>query len=195
MRRSFRRGPARLTPGLQLSNGVEFVYKLTITESYDVKHSMLRSGLEADRGRADLAESLREILGNTDGRAVEESSKKELLAHLERPSGHVKADTDPGPYEAWRRGDLDSTLEDALVWPGIAWLRHAYVLWDEGRVQNQADGIFGDAPQEYEDGYAEQEYKEMPQSFAERSKIWQKGGRGYWSKGDTSRVIWSDLEK
>lgn len=32
----------------------------------------------------------------------------------------------------------------------------------------------------------------MRKSFLQRSKIWRKGGRGYWSKGDTSRIVWTE---
>jgi hypothetical protein len=181
--------------GLQLSNGVEFVYKLTIADSYDVQYSMLRSTLEVEGGRVNLAESLREILGDIDGRPLEEISQEELLDHVERPSDHVEDDADPGPYEAWRRGNAHSTLEETLMFPETAWLRErAYVLWDGARVQEQGESIFGDAPPEYQDVYTRQESKEMHESFAERSKIWQKGGRGYWTRGDTSRIVWPESD-
>lgn len=31
---------------------------------------------------------------------------------------------------------------------------------------------------------------EMEESFRARRKIWNRGGRGWWSPGDESRVVW-----
>lgn len=70
-----------------------------------------------------------------------------------------------------------------------AWLRErAYVFWDEDRVRSLKDG-FGKHPG-YQ-AFPEREYEDMMESFNERSKIWLHGGGGYWSKGDTSRIVWS----
>lgn len=32
----------------------------------------------------------------------------------------------------------------------------------------------------------------MNKSFEERAKIWKVGGRGYWSRGDLSRIQWPE---
>jgi hypothetical protein len=73
------------------------------------------------------------------------------------------------------------------------WLRErAYVLWDGERVKKQPGG-FGESPT-YVTLYnhTTRDYNEMYISFRERSKIWREGGTGYWSKGDTSRIVWKE---
>lgn len=34
-------------------------------------------------------------------------------------------------------------------------------------------------------------FGQMRSSFKEREKIWQAGGRGWWSEGDTSHIEWT----
>ena len=70
-----------------------------------------------------------------------------------------------------------------------AWLRErAYVFWDGNRLRNHPDGL-GEDPGDRR-GYTKAEHEDMMESFDERSKVCQKGGKGYWSKNDTSRVMW-----
>lgn len=69
----------------------------------------------------------------------------------------------------------------------------AYVLWDKDRLQqyNLLELFAGALPKselELEDSEAEHDI--MIKSFDERSKIWQKAGRGYWSQGDETRIVW-----
>ncbi|KAK3902172.1 hypothetical protein C8A05DRAFT_15727 [Staphylotrichum tortipilum] len=184
---------ALLTPERQLSHGVEFVYNLTIADSYDAKHRMLQSALDPSYGRVNLPEALHEVLDDADGRPVQFQSEEELHSiALRRGDSPEEDDTDQGPYKAWRNAHADSTLEESLMFEDDAWLRgRAYVFWDRHRVQQQFKDGFGEEPG-YRRDYTEREYADMLESFRERSKIWQKGGKGFWSRGDTSRIVWPD---
>ena len=42
----------------------------------------------------------------------------------------------------------------------------------------------------YSQGDRERRESEMQKSFKARHKIWKRGGRGWWSEEDESRVVW-----
>lgn len=182
-----------LTAERQLSRGVEFVYNFTIAGSYDAKHTMLESSLGPSHGQVNLPEALLEVLSDfeDDSRTLEEQSEHELLlsiapCHGEQP----EEDPDRGPYEAWRNLHADSTLLVSLMLDDDDWLRgRAYVFWDRDRLQKQFEDGFGKDPGR-QPAYTDQDYEDMLESFNERSKIWQKGGTGYWARGDASRIVW-----
>jgi hypothetical protein len=79
------------------------------------------------------------------------------------------------------------------------WVKHpeflrfrkcAYVLWDFDRlVKYNMLNLFKQLPETSDPPYTSQHEDDMRGSFDERSKIWQKGGSGYWSKDDTSRIV------
>jgi hypothetical protein len=153
---------------------------------------MLQSALDPSYGRVNLPEALHEVLDDADGRPLKAQSEEELHSIALRRDNPPDDDTDQGPYEAWRNAHADSTLEESVMFGDDAWLRErAYVFWDRDRIQQRFKDGFGEEPGDRV-GYTEQEYEDMLESFDERSKIWQKGGKGFWSKGDTSRIVWPD---
>ncbi|KAK3946828.1 hypothetical protein QBC32DRAFT_225409 [Pseudoneurospora amorphoporcata] len=165
-----------------------FVYSLTVADSYDAKNSLLESPLDSMPYRMSLSEALRQVY-DADGQMIEEYSEEQLRSMAPRHSDQTEEDTDSGPYQAWRNANAGLTLEESIMMADNSWLRErAYVFWDAHRVSKLQDG-FGEDPG-YQAAFTEQEYNEMLESFHERSEIWQKGGRGYWSRGDTSRIVW-----
>ncbi|KAK4120111.1 hypothetical protein N657DRAFT_649458 [Parathielavia appendiculata] len=190
-----------LTPGEDdryhtwLSQGVEFVYNLTVADSYDAKHSMLQSALDSRPRCVNLLEALVAFLDGLylpDGNNMEQLSEEELRSFT---PGHAydpaQDDIDRGPYESWRHTRADLRLETSLMHADDGWLRErAYVFWDQDRVQTYFRAGFGEGPSP--DAIREREYHDMLDTFAQRSKIWRKGGRGYWSTDDTSRIVWPD---
>ncbi|KAF4823314.1 hypothetical protein CGCSCA5_v001785 [Colletotrichum siamense] len=60
------------------------------------------------------------------------------------------------------------------------------------RIRTTKEGLFSPVLRKDKDCDIGPRLKEMRESFVERSKIWKKGGRGYWSKGDTSHIVWSE---
>lgn len=116
----------------------------------------------------------------------------EDLAALFPPTESQDQDTDKGPFEAWRVA--------FNPWPRSAWVmltnnsglrERAYVFWDLDRIETYGMlKLFENTPEDSELQRAYDDVDEMRESFEERSKIWQKGGSGYWSKNDESRIVW-----
>ncbi|KAI1456017.1 hypothetical protein F4805DRAFT_433580 [Annulohypoxylon moriforme] len=177
---------------LWLSQGVDFIHKLMSESSYEGKKTLLKSAFLA--GRVDLYDALMspsETDLNDD--APLEDYADEDLAALFPPTESPDQDTDKGPFEAWR------VVFNPL--PRIAWVmltnnsglrERAYVFWDLNRIETYGMlNLFENVPEDSELQRAYDNFEEMSESFEERSKIWQKGGSGYWSKNDESRVVWS----
>lgn len=161
---------------------------MTIAESFVAKTDILRS---VGYFEPNLPDALNGVLGEDDDRTLEELSEEDLHSIAPRHDDQPENDTDRGPFEAWCNAHADSTLQASLMFDADAWLRErAYVLWDRDRMQKQFNDSFGEDPGHQAD-YTGQDYEDMLESFGERSKIWQKGAHGYWSKGDTSRILWS----
>lgn len=152
---------------------------------------MLGSALNLSDVRVNFPEALRAVFVSFDTRTLEQHSEDELRSIAPRPRGQPEGGTDSGPYQAWHNANADSTLEESLVFNDKAWLlERAYVFWDRDRMQEHEDG-FGQNPGR-KAAYTDQDYQDMLESFEERSRIWQQGGRDYWSRGDTSRIVWPD---
>jgi len=152
---------------------------------------MLHATSSPRRARMSLPDALLED-EKTGDRKVGQYTDAELYSIAQRDGDEpANEDTDRGPYEAWRAANSDRWLEDSCMFSEAAWLRErAYVFWDADRLRSWQPGGFGDDPGDCPRECTEEEVDEMRESFRERSKIWQKGGRGYWSWDDTSRIVW-----
>lgn len=123
---------------------------------------------------------------------------EEVLVDLFQPS-EPWFDEDDGPYATW----LAANRYESEHWALMAYLMggfraQAYVFWDADRIDlyELVDAYLEDdhqprAPLDRLEDYTAG--AEMEQSFEARSKIWNSGGRGYWSKGDESRIVWKKL--
>ncbi len=183
--------PLLIMPPLQLSHGVEFVYNLTIADTYDAKHSELEATSGPIVRATNLPKALQEVMADDENDDIRLAGycDAELHCIANRYSGQVEDDTDRGPYEAWREANAECWLADSCMLREAAWLRErAYVFWDGDRVRNHQYRCGGNPG--YRRGYTKAEHEDMMESFDERSKVWQKGGKGYWSTNDNSRVIW-----
>ncbi|KAH6618377.1 hypothetical protein B0J18DRAFT_437206 [Chaetomium sp. MPI-SDFR-AT-0129] len=181
-----------------LSHGVLFIYDLTKADSYEARHEILVDAYYSPHeSEACLPEALQEVITPdvSEDTIVAQYSETHLQMIPQlygHQIGNDKVDMDPGPYRAWREENKDQWLEDSCMHESAAWLRErAYVFWDDDRLRNLPRG-FGDSPGERSLGYTEEEFEEMLDSFDERSQISLKGGSGYWSKGDTSRIEWTE---
>ncbi|KAI1212719.1 uncharacterized protein F4807DRAFT_347655 [Annulohypoxylon truncatum] len=174
---------------LWLSQGVDFIHRLMSESSYDGKKALLKSAFAADR--VDLYEALMTPPETDLNDDVPLSSyTNEDLAALFPPT--ESQDTDEGPLAGWRVA--------FNPWPRSAWVmlahlsalrERAYVFWDLDRIEiYRMRALFNDAPANSELQRAYHDLDEMRESFEERSRIWQKGGSGYWSKNDESRIVW-----
>ncbi|KAI1128589.1 hypothetical protein F5Y10DRAFT_264932 [Nemania abortiva] len=171
-----------------LSQGVDFIHQLTTVDSYEAKRTLLNSAL--GRSATNLPERLEAMLETYSKDvldAAEACSKDQLQSLL---SSCDNDDTNNGPFEAWYTCHEGVPAGAWAMTDDNAWLRRrAYVFWDWGRIQsNDLLPVFRSVPESQSSAYTSQEYDEMLESFDERSRISQAGGRGYWSKGDTSRI-------
>ncbi|KAI0884705.1 uncharacterized protein GGS22DRAFT_164140 [Annulohypoxylon maeteangense] len=163
--------------------------------SYDGKKALLKSAFVA--GKVDLYDALMSPPETDldDDTPLSGYADKDLAA-LFPPAESRDQDTDKGPFEAWRVA--------FNPWPRSAWVmltnnsglrERAYVFWDLDRIETYGMlTLFENAPEDSELQCAYDDIDEMHESFEERSKIWQKGGSGYWSKNDESRIIWPTRE-
>ncbi|XDG07853.1 hypothetical protein ABKA04_007468 [Annulohypoxylon sp. FPYF3050] len=176
---------------LWLSQGVGFVHRLTSKGSYDGRKALLKSAFGA--GEVDLYDALMsppETDLNND--APLERYTDEDLAALFPPTESQDQDLDKGSFEAWR------VIFNPF--PRIAWVmladnsglrERAYVFWDSVRLEiYDLLQLFENTQEDSELQRAYDHIDEMYESFEERSKIWQKGGSGYWKKNDESRIVW-----
>ncbi|KAK1985820.1 hypothetical protein LZ30DRAFT_707208 [Colletotrichum cereale] len=175
---------------LWLSQGIDVFHRLTCETSYDKKKELLP--LYSTTGDTNLPSALYDVLGN---RAEVDTL---LGAHTEEdilsvmPEHKNEEDADRGPHESWYAAHIGIPLTGWLMLQDNGWLRdRAYVFWDWDRIErHHLLEVFQSSSDISRPGYSDQEWQEMQESFDERSLIWQKGGSGYWSKGDVSRVEW-----
>lgn len=121
--------------------------------------------------------------------AFDEISDEEVEALIQRS---IQQDTDNGPASAWQ-SEHRYVSREAWVMTGYnAGLRErAYVLWDNDRLDKYSMlELYRSVPEDPSHMCHEDEFINMQKSFEERSQIWRKGGRGYWSPNDTSRIEW-----
>ncbi|KAF4831846.1 hypothetical protein CGCTS75_v004910 [Colletotrichum tropicale] len=196
---------------LWLSQGIEYICDVITQDNYESRkrelelaHSMYDAnlnevlfGLEEQMFSVDIWQGMVR-LNLQDGDSFI-STKEEVLS---RVLCEEDKDYDLGPRESWIAANLGMSESDfessggfvSLLWDGSDWLRgRAYLFWDWDRVQrHQFLDLWQTARVMRHDTPCPEDTKEMEESFAERSKIWHEGGRGYWSKGDTSRIVWSE---
>ena len=175
-----------------LLKGLEYILKLSTARTYDDRHRLLEShGSEGSF----LFDALKppDLLRHN-GVPLEEYNDEEEKLYVSPP---FDDDDDDGPAEAWRwthakkPKDLFYYLKDhrRFRWRG-------YVMWDLSRLLGwqflstpiQAQASERLSSKERADERAEWEMQDF--SWTERSRIWLKGGRGWWAPGDESHIKW-----
>ncbi|CAF9935096.1 hypothetical protein IMSHALPRED_010105 [Imshaugia aleurites] len=105
-------------------------------------------------------------------------------------------DSDKGPEEAWRWAYAAYTNQ---YWYNMsdqmALRQRGYVMWDSIRLAKWGLLDLDELPREppREPIVTEEQIRrdrEISASFEERQRIWNQGGRGWWSAGDESRIVW-----
>ncbi|KAK1846592.1 major facilitator superfamily transporter multidrug resistance [Colletotrichum chrysophilum] len=190
---------------LWLSQGIEYIDDVTMQHDYESKKRMLETtdgvhyahfpevlcGIEPQMFSIDYwRRSWRMTFA--DGATII-TTKEGVLSRVLREEDK---DHDLGPRESWIAANLGMRKCVSLLMDGNDWLREcAYLFWDWDRVRRyQLSGLWQHAPVRMPYTKCGANIKEMKESFVERSKIWDEGGRGYWSKGDTSRIVWPESE-
>ena len=180
----------------QLSLGLEFVYKVINTSSYDEKLALL----ESERHGADplpyeqLTPENDEHVEDHDDECLDESFDDNLAKYDPRAKALIDKNLDKGPKEAWQEAHFSVPWAGWVMFGSNAGRRkRAYVLWDlERNLSYGLSRIFEDLSRDEESRLevTEEEREQMERSWSERSKIWVRGGRGYWAEGDLSRIEW-----
>lgn len=105
-------------------------------------------------------------------------------------------DPDPGPYNAWYWAHERDYSEQFFLDGSQQLLRQrGYVMWDDWRLQkwNLFSEPFSDRnypPLRNE--LTEERQREIKESWERRSEIYRRGGRGWWSKDDESKIVWPE---
>lgn len=111
--------------------------------------------------------------------------------------GFRGGDVDEGPYRAWRMINADFDRWTLIMHPEAKGARaRAYVFWDHQHlVEHRLLPLIKTyANAEEDEDTTMEEWHEEQWSFMERSEVWSRGGRGYWSAGDLSRIQWPSQE-
>ncbi|KAL6696337.1 hypothetical protein J3F84DRAFT_373730 [Trichoderma pleuroticola] len=174
---------------LWLSQGIDFIYRIINETSYDAKRALLRSSFGA--GSADIHDALT-AMPNDDGddnAPLAEYTDEDLETIF--PTSDDQ-DTDKGPVEAWRVAFNRLPRSAWAMRTKNSGLRErAYVFWSLDRLEKyDLLELFKSIPEDPEPLRAGNGWGDMFKSFEERSKIQERGGSGYWSKDDESRIVW-----
>ncbi|KAI0555380.1 hypothetical protein F4679DRAFT_166559 [Xylaria curta] len=184
-------GPENQWKQRWISQGLRFIQKLEQATSHDEQQTLLSSASVS--GQVELHDALTKSCGSDDGNhEILENYSEEEIKVLELWQDNE--DEDDGPFIAWK-SNHDHLPREAwvLMTDNAALRRGAYVLWDADRIQRynmfQIFDKLLHRPFTSEPEFDTEAYEAMFHSFAQRSKIWQKGGRGYWngSENDSDR--------
>ncbi|KAK3299797.1 uncharacterized protein B0H64DRAFT_1269 [Chaetomium fimeti] len=104
------------------------------------------------------------------------------------------------PFRIWRASHEDCWRQDVIAHADHTWLRRCgYVFWDfsEATVtDDQLKLIISRARQKaWLDRFRRNDgelKRKMKRSRKERAEIYKRGGRGYWSEGDLSQIVWTE---
>ena len=176
-----------------LLTGLDFIFQLSTTSAYDDRHRLLISNQEP------VGFHLFKALAPPDslqqgGIPLEEYTDEEERMYV-NSSFDQHDDDDIGPAKAWRWAHARNTKERFYYLKSHRSLRQrGYVMWDIKRhlewgllEKPVADMLVSPRPDFLR---WEAEQHEQTRSFKERSRIWEKGGHGWWAPGDESKIQW-----
>lgn len=174
---------------------MHFVNKLEREDSYDNTKALLKSAFIKDGTY--LHTTLISMANDysNDNTALQDYNEEVLSLLFPSLNDYSM---DQGPYQAWKVSNGHFPRSAWVMYGGTAGHRErAYVFWDVERVERyMLLDLFKSLPEDWGRGRGRnrelnaQDFKDMRKSFVERSKIWRRGGSGYWSKGDESRITW-----
>ena len=173
-----------------ISLGLDFLRKLINATTYDHRYQLLSSNWETEEYSMYQAMKVADTnLQNTRMSSLTEEQK------MDRFKLHNIQDVDKGPAEAWFWAYQHDWVSPGYFSRSQRDLRQSgYVMFDYERLVQW--GLF-DQPfpalrpnplEENERHSAIQ--RSMRDSWTKRSRVWQRGGQGWWSEGDESRITW-----
>lgn len=103
-------------------------------------------------------------------------------------------DYDRFPFQVWKKSHRKSYIHDSVYSEtkrGLRW--YGYVLRDFPAVSDKDLSRLARLGTSRSNEPISREQEDMIlHSFTERKEILDRGGRGYWSAGDTSHIVWLD---
>lgn len=171
-----------------LSLGLGYLRRLASAKTYEERYEML--AVEHKENYFFLQNTLWESPDNYQDLPLDDLTEEEEAIYIRAPL--IKG-SDVGPAEAWRWAHRGKTTGSMYACQDGYELRQGgYVMFEFDRLC-QWNTFRKLLPQDDKDATIEKrnrDYCEMRKSWEQRSKVWQKGGRGYWSEGDQSRLVW-----
>ena len=169
-----------------LSLGLSFVRKLVTVPTYDERYRLLL--LEHKKDETFMYITLSEM-DYSIGKPIAGLTEADRAA-LAKPMSAL--DPDKGPAEAWFWAYYRENMAQCYALGEQKQLRErGYVMFDYDRLarwevfdQQFTSTIDRDSSE------MKARHKEMHDSWRKRSKVWQNGGRGWWSEDDQSKLIW-----
>ena len=171
---------------LYLSLGLSPLHQLFNTPTFEERCHFLK--LQTKSPGCSLSGGLQDAKR----RQEQQASKIEIDLDVDQYSTRSTIDSDRGPEEAWRWGTIANGL---WRYPGPAGTlrRRGYVMWDSARLAawGVLDQDWHIIPcEKFDPSLRSLRIVDMVDSWKARREIWDRGGRGWWSPGDESRVVW-----
>ncbi|OTB13372.1 hypothetical protein K445DRAFT_14044 [Daldinia sp. EC12] len=168
-----------------LASGLERILQIASAKSYREREALL-TVFEMPPGVNNVF-----LMYYFEGIEELDPEEDDALDILEAPA--FFPDEDIGAEQIWRMSlnydpSRDFAIYDALDW---TYRECGYVFWDQERLQALGALTPPWKPAERSpQNYSPISLKEVYDSWRERSAIYKRGGRGCWSKGDGTRVVW-----
>ncbi len=171
-----------------LSRGLAYLRQVVSATQYNERFDLIHPNLKLDD--CFLFEGL-SMQDDSDAPylPLEHYSSTEKVSWFIRKS--FFADNDNGPMEAWVLAQARAHF--FLQSHQLALRQRGFVMWDFSRI-SQWDCFNGPRLNMTNVTHDREEinrrHAAMMESFDRRSEIYRRGGRGWWSTGDESRIIW-----
>ncbi|KAG8529607.1 uncharacterized protein KY384_006244 [Bacidia gigantensis] len=172
-----------------MSFGLEFLHKVDQTKDYDKRYALFAIKYDSDRDFLSASFEIESTIEEVD-KPLKDFADNQIKGWF--PASSL-ADTDDGPFEAWKWAYADCHfLYDLTEFVRLRKL--GYVFLDADRLSsfflNPGNAILWSM--NWDEYFAEQTQLQLFQhkSFEKRSELWASGWRGWWSENDQSKMVW-----
>lgn len=108
---------------------------------------------------------------------------------------------DSGPFNTWLHTHRRLIARYSVFLPEHCRLRRCgYVFWDVPEKGPKREAFRKGLKEARRRGCVDRQEpegvrEEMERSWTERAEVFSNGGRGYWTRGDLSKIVWEDGRK
>jgi hypothetical protein len=172
-----------------LARGLSSIHSIVLADTYEDRYQLFYPDYVAYASHF-LFEALNAANERDDALWLEDYTTDDELARITSP---FFPDPDKGPADVWRWAHQEDSWAHFVNSPARRSLREwGYVMLDRSRLDEMS--IFSTPWEESEDlPLTADEIRRMVQreeSLHRRSEIYRRGGSGWWSFEDESRVVW-----